>query len=114
MSVFQSQNMVSSLEKSLYDLQAENKSLKLQQQKVGRTSVHQPYQDSVLIQRRVQRSDGLFPQAAVTEEEKERQLVELQRKVSSLERRMQGNLSQDEHLQELLQEVRFSQSLTSC
>ncbi|XP_036000577.1 golgin subfamily A member 1 isoform X4 [Fundulus heteroclitus] len=70
-----SQNMVSSLEKSLHDLQAENESLRLQQQK-----------------------------AAVTEEEKERLLVELQKKVSSLERRLQGNLSQDEHLQELLQE----------
>ncbi|MEQ2259820.1 hypothetical protein XENORESO_019209 [Xenotaenia resolanae] len=70
-----SQNMVSSLEKSLHDLQAENESLKLQQQK-----------------------------AAVMEEEKARLLVELQKKVSSLERRLQGNLSQDEHLQELLQE----------
>ncbi|XP_014823465.1 PREDICTED: golgin subfamily A member 1 isoform X3 [Poecilia mexicana] len=70
-----SHNMVSSLEKSLHNLQAENESLKLQLQK-----------------------------AAVTEEEKERLLVELQRKASSLERRLQGNLSQDEHLQELLQE----------
>lgn len=39
------------------------------------------------------------------EEEKERLLLELQRKVASLERRLEGNLSQDEHLQELLQEV---------
>ncbi|XP_014897309.1 golgin subfamily A member 1 isoform X3 [Poecilia latipinna] len=70
-----SHNMVSSLEKSLHNLQAENESLKLQLQK-----------------------------AAVTEEEKERLLVELQRKASSLERRLQGNLSQDEHLQEFLQE----------
>lgn len=38
-------------------------------------------------------------------EDKERLLVELQKKVVSLERRLQGNLSQDEHLQELLQEV---------
>uniref|UniRef100_A0A673BP99 GRIP domain-containing protein n=1 Tax=Sphaeramia orbicularis TaxID=375764 RepID=A0A673BP99_9TELE len=38
------------------------------------------------------------------EEEKERTLVDLQKKVTSLERRLQGNLSQDEHLQELLQE----------
>lgn len=45
------------------------------------------------------------PQAAVTEEDKERLLLDLQKKVSSLERRLQGNLSQDEHLQELLQEV---------
>ncbi|XP_023198224.1 golgin subfamily A member 1 isoform X3 [Xiphophorus maculatus] len=70
-----SHNMASSLEKSLHDLQAENESLKLQLQK-----------------------------AAVTEEEKARLLVELQRKASSLERRLQGNLSQDEHLQEFLQE----------
>lgn len=41
----------------------------------------------------------------MTEEDKERLLVELQKKISSLERRLQGNLSQDEHLQELLQEV---------
>ncbi|KAK7934006.1 hypothetical protein WMY93_004902 [Mugilogobius chulae] len=71
----QSQNMVTSLEKSLQELQAEHDAVKLQQQK-----------------------------AAVTEEEKERTLLELQKKVSSLERRLEGNLSQDEHLQELLQE----------
>ncbi|XP_054587155.2 golgin subfamily A member 1 isoform X2 [Nothobranchius furzeri] len=70
-----SQNMVATLEKSLRDLQAEHDALKVQQQK-----------------------------AAVTEEDKERLLVEFQKKVSSLERRLQGNLSQDEHLQELLQE----------
>ncbi|XP_017288474.1 golgin subfamily A member 1 isoform X1 [Kryptolebias marmoratus] len=70
-----SQNMVSALEKSLQELQTEHDTLKVQQQK-----------------------------AAVTEEDKERLLVELQKKVFSLERRLQGNLSQDEHLQELLQE----------
>ncbi|XP_041855580.1 golgin subfamily A member 1 isoform X2 [Melanotaenia boesemani] len=70
-----SQSMVSTLEKSLHDLQTEHDSLKLQQQK-----------------------------AAVNEEDKDRLLMELQKKVSSLERRLQGNLSQDEHLQELLQE----------
>ncbi|XP_058492058.1 golgin subfamily A member 1 isoform X2 [Solea solea] len=70
-----SQSMVSTLENSLRDLQTEHDSLKLQQQK-----------------------------AAVTKEEKERLLVDLQKKVTSLERRLQGNLSQDEHLQELLQE----------
>ncbi|CAK6959657.1 golgin subfamily A member 1 [Scomber scombrus] len=70
-----SQDMVSSLEKSLYDLKTEHDALKLQQQK-----------------------------AAVTEEDKERVLMDLQKKVTSLERRLQGNLSQDEHLQELLQE----------
>ncbi|XP_018524540.1 golgin subfamily A member 1 isoform X3 [Lates calcarifer] len=70
-----SQSMVSTLEKSLHDLQTEHDVLKLQQQK-----------------------------AAVTEEDKERLLMDLQKKVTSLERRLQGNLSQDEHLQELLQE----------
>uniref|UniRef100_A0A3Q3Q6P9 Golgin subfamily A member 1 n=1 Tax=Monopterus albus TaxID=43700 RepID=A0A3Q3Q6P9_MONAL len=45
-----------------------------------------------------------FLYAAVTEQDKERLLMELQKKVTSLERRLQGNLSQDEHLQELLQE----------
>lgn len=70
-----SQSMVSTLEKSLHELQTEHDALKLQQQK-----------------------------AAVTEEDKERLLVDLQKKVTSLERRLQGNLSQDEHLQELLQE----------
>ncbi|KAF3696277.1 Golgin subfamily A member 1 Golgin-97 [Channa argus] len=70
-----SQSMASMLEKSLHDLQSEHDALKLQQQK-----------------------------AAVTEEDKERLLMSLQKKVTSLERRLQGNLSQDEHLQELLQE----------
>ncbi|XP_061753390.1 golgin subfamily A member 1 isoform X1 [Nerophis ophidion] len=70
-----SQSMVSSLERSLQDLQTEHDALKLQQKK-----------------------------AAVTEEDRERLLGDLQKKVSSLERRLQGNLSQDEHLLELLQE----------
>uniref|UniRef100_A0A3P8T416 Golgin subfamily A member 1 n=1 Tax=Amphiprion percula TaxID=161767 RepID=A0A3P8T416_AMPPE len=70
-----SQSMVSTLDKSLHELQTEHDALKLQQQK-----------------------------AAVTEEDKERLLVDLRKKVTSLERRLQGNLSQDEHLQELLQE----------
>uniref|UniRef100_A0A669ELD6 Golgin subfamily A member 1 n=1 Tax=Oreochromis niloticus TaxID=8128 RepID=A0A669ELD6_ORENI len=70
-----SQSMVSTLEKSLHELQTEHDALKLQQQK-----------------------------AAVTVEDKERLLVDLQKKVTSLERRLRGNLSQDEHLQELLQE----------
>ncbi|KAJ4942038.1 hypothetical protein JOQ06_011908, partial [Pogonophryne albipinna] len=67
--------MVSTLERSLHELQTEHDALKLQQQK-----------------------------AAVTEEDKERSLADLQKKVTSLERRLQGNLSQDEHLQEFLQE----------
>ncbi|XP_040011483.1 golgin subfamily A member 1 isoform X4 [Xiphias gladius] len=70
-----SQSMVSALEKSLHDLQTENEVLKLQQQK-----------------------------AVLTEEDKERLLVDLQKKVTSLERQLQGNLTHDEHLQELLQE----------
>ncbi|XP_059193207.1 golgin subfamily A member 1 isoform X2 [Centropristis striata] len=77
-----SQSMVSTLEQSLQELQAEHDALKLQQQK-----------------------------AAVTEEDKERLLVDLQKKVTSLDRRLQGNLSQDEHLQELLQE---KSSLEQC
>lgn len=44
-------------------------------------------------------------QDVVVVEDKERLLMELQKKVASLERRLQGDLSQDEHLQELLQEV---------
>ncbi|XP_056137553.1 golgin subfamily A member 1 [Lampris incognitus] len=70
-----SQEMVTSLERSLHVLQTEHDALKLQQQK-----------------------------AAVTEEEKERVLGDLQKKVSSLEKRLQEDLSQDEHLQEFLKE----------
>ncbi|XP_061672764.1 golgin subfamily A member 1 isoform X3 [Syngnathoides biaculeatus] len=70
-----SQSMMSSTERSLHDLQTEHNSLKLQQEK-----------------------------AAVTEEDKERLLGDLQKKVNSLERQLQGNLSQDDHLLELLQE----------
>uniref|UniRef100_A0AAY5KAA3 Golgin subfamily A member 1 n=1 Tax=Esox lucius TaxID=8010 RepID=A0AAY5KAA3_ESOLU len=43
-------------------------------------------------------------QAAVTDEDKERVLLDLQEKVSSLERRLRGNLSEDELLRELLNE----------
>ncbi|KAK5931786.1 hypothetical protein CgunFtcFv8_003553 [Champsocephalus gunnari] len=70
-----SQGMVSTLERALHDLQTEHDALRLHQQK-----------------------------AAVTEQDKERSLADLQKKVASLERRLQGNLSQDEHLQEFLQE----------
>uniref|UniRef100_A0AAY5KLV3 Golgin subfamily A member 1 n=1 Tax=Esox lucius TaxID=8010 RepID=A0AAY5KLV3_ESOLU len=42
--------------------------------------------------------------AAVTDEDKERVLLDLQEKVSSLERRLRGNLSEDELLRELLNE----------
>lgn len=47
----------------------------------------------------------LIGQAAVMEEERERVLADLQEKASSLERRLEANFSQDEHLQELLKEV---------
>lgn len=53
---------------------------------------------------------SLRDQAVVVVEDKERLLMELQKKVASLERRLQGDLSQDEHLQELLQEVTQLQS----
>jgi len=45
-------------------------------------------------------------QAAVAQEDRERSLLDLQRKVSSLDRRLQENLSPEQHLQELLQEVK--------
>lgn len=48
----------------------------------------------------------MIGQAAVTEEERERLLADLQEKALSLERRLEANLSQDEHLQELLKEAR--------
>ncbi|XP_077417990.1 golgin subfamily A member 1 isoform X2 [Vanacampus margaritifer] len=70
-----SQSMVSFSESSLQDLQTEHNALKLKQQK-----------------------------AAVSEEDKERVLGDLQKKVNSLERQLQGNLSQDDYLLELLQE----------
>uniref|UniRef100_A0A8D3DRL0 Golgin subfamily A member 1 n=1 Tax=Scophthalmus maximus TaxID=52904 RepID=A0A8D3DRL0_SCOMX len=54
----------------------------------------------------VQSARRELSKAAVTEEDKERLLADLQKKVTSLDRRLQGNLSQDEHLQELLQEVK--------
>uniref|UniRef100_A0A8D3CQQ1 Golgin subfamily A member 1 n=1 Tax=Scophthalmus maximus TaxID=52904 RepID=A0A8D3CQQ1_SCOMX len=46
----------------------------------------------------------LLEQQHEEKEDKERLLADLQKKVTSLDRRLQGNLSQDEHLQELLQE----------
>ncbi|XP_037338916.1 golgin subfamily A member 1 isoform X2 [Pungitius pungitius] len=77
-----SQSVVSTLETSFQELQTEHDALKLHQQK-----------------------------AAVTEVDKERLLSDLQKKVASLERRLQGNLSQDDHLQELLHESGLEQSL---
>ncbi|CAB1321766.1 unnamed protein product [Coregonus sp. 'balchen'] len=70
-----SRSAEAAVEKSLHTLQTEHNALKLQQHK-----------------------------AAVTDEDKERVLLDLQEKVSSLERRLQGNLSEDELLQELLKE----------
>ncbi|XP_057688821.1 golgin subfamily A member 1 isoform X1 [Corythoichthys intestinalis] len=70
-----SQSMVSSSECLFQDLQTEYNALKLKQQK-----------------------------AAVKEEDKEHLLRDLQTKVNSLERQLQGNLSQDDHLLELVQE----------
>ncbi|KAM8886406.1 golgin subfamily A member 1 isoform 2-T3 [Spinachia spinachia] len=70
-----SQSVVSTLETSFQELQTKHDSLKLHQQK-----------------------------AAVTDVEKERLLSDLQKKVTSLERRLQGDLSQNDHLQELLYE----------
>ncbi|XP_021461304.2 golgin subfamily A member 1 isoform X2 [Oncorhynchus mykiss] len=70
-----SRSAAAAVEKSLRTLQMENNALKLQQHK-----------------------------AAVTDEDKERVLLDLQEKISSLERRLHGNLSEDELLQELLKE----------
>ncbi|XP_014015942.1 golgin subfamily A member 1 isoform X1 [Salmo salar] len=70
-----SRSTEAAVEKSLHTLQTDYNALKLQQHK-----------------------------AAVTGEDKDRVLLDLQEKVSSLERRLQGNLSEDELLQELLKE----------
>nr|XP_046206316.1 golgin subfamily A member 1-like isoform X2 [Oncorhynchus gorbuscha] len=70
-----SRSAEAAVEKSLYTLQTDYNALKLQQHK-----------------------------ATVTDEDRERVLLDLQEKVSSLERRLQGNLSEDELLQELLKE----------
>ncbi|XP_035591624.1 golgin subfamily A member 1-like isoform X1 [Oncorhynchus keta] len=70
-----SRSAEAAVEKSLYTLQTDYNALKLQQHK-----------------------------AAVTDEDRERVLLDLHEKVSSLERRLQGNLSEDELLQELLKE----------
>ncbi|XP_068594609.1 LOW QUALITY PROTEIN: golgin subfamily A member 1-like [Brachionichthys hirsutus] len=70
-----SQSIVSTSERSLQELLIEHDALKLQRQK-----------------------------AALTVEDRERLITDLRKKAVSLERRLQGDLSQDEHLQELLQE----------
>ncbi|XP_007229388.3 golgin subfamily A member 1 isoform X2 [Astyanax mexicanus] len=73
------QNKAKSLQKSMETLQTEHSELKLQ---------HEQHKSKV----------------AMTEEERERLLADLQQKALSLERRLEANLSQDEHLQELLKE----------
>ncbi|KAI4884273.1 hypothetical protein NFI96_014361 [Prochilodus magdalenae] len=70
-----------SLQKALDSLKAEHSELELQ---------HEQHKNT----------------AAVTEEERERILAGLQEKALSLERRLEANFSQDEHLQELLKEAR--------
>ncbi|KAI2661452.1 Golgin subfamily A member 1 [Labeo rohita] len=73
------QSNAKALEKSMEQLQSEHNKLKLQ---------HEQHKNKV----------------AVTEEERERLLANLQEKAASLERRLEANFSQDEHLQELLKE----------
>ncbi|TRY55477.1 hypothetical protein DNTS_027868 [Danionella cerebrum] len=73
------QSDAKALEKSLQLLQSEHSHMKLQ---------HEQYKNKV----------------AVTEEERERLLADLQEKAGSLERRLEANFSQDEHLKELLKE----------
>ncbi|XP_076126914.1 golgin subfamily A member 1 isoform X1 [Alosa pseudoharengus] len=75
----QSQQTAQSLEKSLAALQMEQEELKLQ---------HEQHKQK----------------AQVEEEERERMLGDLQEKASSLSRRLESDLSQDEHMQELLKE----------
>ncbi|XP_063050842.1 golgin subfamily A member 1 isoform X2 [Engraulis encrasicolus] len=75
----QAQQSTESLETSLSTLQTEHDELKLQ---------HEQHKQKALVE----------------EEERARTLGDLQEKVSSLERRLESDLSQDEHLQELLKE----------
>ncbi|KAK3566312.1 hypothetical protein QTP86_032227 [Hemibagrus guttatus] len=77
--LLQAQNEARSLQKSMESLQSEHDELKLQ---------HKQHKGK----------------AAVTEEDRERLLADLQEKVLSLGRRLEANLSQDEHLHELLKE----------
>lgn len=113
--IFQSQRTVSALETALQALQSEHDSLRLQQQKVEakpRRRTHKPADESCLTKSKFVFVSYQPSQADVVVEDKERVLTELQKKVVSLERRLQGNLSQDEHLQELLQEVNHSFTLS--
>ncbi|XP_041090286.1 golgin subfamily A member 1-like [Polyodon spathula] len=73
------QSAAAMLEKTLSSLQSEHESLKLQ---------HKQHKQKM----------------ANVVEEKDKQIAHLQVKVSSLEKRIDGNLSEDEHLQELLKE----------
>ncbi|XP_016112911.1 golgin subfamily A member 1-like [Sinocyclocheilus grahami] len=56
------------------------------------------------LQRLIQQVSEDFQKVAVTEEERERVMADLQEKAASLERRLEANFSLDEHLQELLKE----------
>ncbi|XP_072563327.1 golgin subfamily A member 1 isoform X4 [Paramormyrops kingsleyae] len=73
------QKSLSSAGQALSSTQAEHEALKLQ---------HEQHKQKV----------------AVAEEEKDRLVWDLQGKVCSLERRLQGNLTEDEHLEEMLKE----------
>lgn len=95
--------MVSTLELSLQELQTQHDFLKLQQQKVACHLVRGGL--GFRLEAALKTCFLAHRQAAVTVEDKERLLAELQKKVASLERRLQGDLSQDQHLLELLQEV---------
>ncbi|KAJ8379572.1 hypothetical protein SKAU_G00003500 [Synaphobranchus kaupii] len=74
-----SQGTVAGLEKSLRSLETEHEALSLQ---------HEQHKQKVIV----------------AEEEKARLVSDLQERVASLERRLQGNLTEDEHLQEMLKE----------
>uniref|UniRef100_A0AAY4DJK9 Golgin subfamily A member 1 n=1 Tax=Denticeps clupeoides TaxID=299321 RepID=A0AAY4DJK9_9TELE len=102
----QSQKKAQDLESSLNSLQTEHEELQLE---------HEQHKQKVCVflfdslththtRTRHCHVRSSSRQAAVREEERECVLSELQEKVSSLERRLEGNLSQDEHLQELLKE----------
>ncbi|XP_041090364.1 golgin subfamily A member 1-like [Polyodon spathula] len=73
------QSAAAMFEKTLSSLQSEHESLKLQ---------HKQHKQKM----------------ANAVEEKDKQIAHLQVKINSLERRIDGNLSEDEHLQELLKE----------
>ncbi|MGH0141182.1 UNVERIFIED_CONTAM: hypothetical protein FKN15_072721 [Acipenser sinensis] len=84
------QSAAAMLEKTLRSLQSEHESLKLQQK-----------------QNKQKMANAV--------EEKDKQIAHLQVKVSSLEKRINSNLSEDEHLQELLKEIsELEQRIQEC